>query len=177
MIKLIRYFAQGRLFWALLVILGVVLEGCGLYFQYGLNLDPCVNCVYERALYLTFIAAGIIALINPKNRLWRFLGEIIFFIGSLFGIMIAFSHLADYTNDGFGASCKLRADFPSFFKLDEWLPWMFKPTGACIKLDWSLFSFNMPQWILLSFVCGTVVALIFIVTEPFAHREERMRYY
>ena len=31
--------------------------------------------------------------------------------------MIAFSHLADYTNDSFGASCKLRADFPSFFKL------------------------------------------------------------
>ena len=173
MIKLIRYFAQGRLFWALLVILGVTLEGCGLYFQYGLKLDPCVNCVYERALYLTFIAAGIIALINPKNRLWRLLGELTFFVG----VMIAFSHLADYTNNGFGASCKLRADFPSFFKLDEWLPWMFKPTGACVELDWSLLGFNMPQWILFSFLCGAVAALVFIITEPFARREERLRFY
>ena len=177
MIKLIKYFSQGRLFWTLLVFLGIALEGCGLYFQYGLNLDPCVNCVYERALYLTFIVAGVVALINPQSRFWRVLGSLIFFVGSIFGVMVAFTHLADYSAHGFGAACKLRANFPGFLKLDEWFPWMFQPTGPCSVLDWSLLGFNMPQWILLSFTCGTLVALSFLIAEVFADREKNLRYY
>ena len=37
-----------RLFWSLVLFSAVGLELTALFFQYGMKLDPCVLCVYER---------------------------------------------------------------------------------------------------------------------------------
>ena len=177
MIHLIQSISNSRWCWIALCLLGIMLEACGLYFQYGLRLDPCVNCVYERALYLTFIGAGLIGFLAPQVRLLRVLATLIFLVGSASGVLVALSHLADYSSAGFG-SCALRANFPYFLPLDKWLPWMFQPTGACVPLDWSLLGLNMPQWILISFACGLVVALVFLFAECFRRKKrDYMRYY
>lgn len=162
---LIQSLARHRFAWLMLLLLGVVLEGCGLYFQYGLRLPPCVNCVYERAFYLSFIMAGFIGFIWPGNFLFRNLANLIFMAGSAGGVIVAFDHMTSVYQTGFGASCKLTATFPSFLKLDEWLPWMFSPTASCAPLDWSLLGFSMPEWILLSFSCGLLVSIFFFLSE------------
>ena len=172
----IQSFARHRFAWLMLLLLGLGLEGCGLYFQYELRLAPCVNCVYERAFYLSFIAAGLIGFLCPSNFLFRNLANLIFLSGSVGGTYIALEHLNSLNITGFGASCKLTPDFPSYLKLDEWLPWMFSPTGTCGPLDWSLFGFNMPQCILFSFACGIFVSLLFLMSE-FAHKKRRNYYY
>lgn len=178
MIHLIQSISNSRWCWIALLLTGVVLEACGLYFQYGLRLDPCVNCVYERAFYLTFIAAGLIGMISPQLRFTRFLAILIFLAGSAGGLMTAFNHLADYAATGFGSSCALRANFPDFLPLDSLLPWMFQPTAACGPLDWSLMGLNMPQWIAISFGCGLAVALLFLLAEFFRRkRRDYRRYY
>ena len=178
MIHLIQSISSSRWCWIALAVLGLVLEGCGLYFQYGLRLDPCVNCVYERAFYLSFIAAGLIGLLAPGLFLTRVLAELIFLAGSVGGALTAFAHMAEYSNTGLGASCSLRAHFPSVLPLDEWLPWMFQPTGACGPLNWSLLGLNMPEWIFISFACGIVCALFFFIAEFFKKkRRDYQRYY
>ncbi len=151
-------FPQTRTPWFLLMLLGLILEGCGLYFQYGLGLPPCVNCVYERALFLTFILAGFIGFIKPQSLWFRTLGALVLLAGSIQGILVTLEHLASYAN-AFGTKCALKANFPQFLKLDEWLPFMFQPEGTCGPLPWSLLGLNMPTWILLSFIGGVLGAL------------------
>ncbi len=178
MIHFIQSISNSRWCWIALCLLGIILEGCGLYFQYGLRFDPCVNCVYERAFYLSFIAAGVLGLLAPQLRLFRLPAILIFLAGSIGGMLTAFAHMAEYSNTGLGASCALRANFPSFMPLDEWLPWMFQPTGPCSPIDWSLLGLNMPEWIFISFACGCVVALCFFIAECFKKkRRDYMRYY
>ena len=81
-IHLIQSLTRHRLVWILLFLLGVVLEGCGLYFQYGLRMDPCVYCVYERAFYMSFIIAGLVGFLYPNFFLFRQLATLTFLTGS-----------------------------------------------------------------------------------------------
>ncbi len=172
MIGLVQSVSNKRWCWIALMVLGLALEGCGLYFQYGLRLDPCVNCVYERAFYLSFIVAGLIGFLSPAFILTRLLAILIFMAGSIGGMCIAFDHAAQEYQHGFGSVCKLTASFPSFLPLDELMPWMFKPTGACGPLDWSLLGLSMPQWILLSFAVGTLVSVTFFAAEFFKKKKK-----
>ena len=38
--------------WLLLLISALALEGTALYFQYGMDLQPCIMCIYERVALL-----------------------------------------------------------------------------------------------------------------------------
>ncbi len=178
MISLIQSFSRHRATWVALLILGVILEGLGLYFQYGLRLDPCVNCVYERALFLSFIIAGLIGFMAPGFFITRITAILIFMAGSIGGVLVAFAHVTEVYGQGFGGACKLKADFPQFLKLDELLPWMFRPTGSCGPLDWSFLGLGMPEWILAAFSCGTLVSTAFFVGEFFKRkRKHYLDYY
>ena len=172
MVSFVQSLSSSRLSWVALLILGIVLECCGLYFQYGLRLDPCVNCVYERAFYLSFILAGLIGFLSPSFILTRLLAILIFLAGSVGGTLIAFAHVTESYQTGFGATCKLTASFPSLLKLDELLPWMFKPTAACGPLDWSLLGLSMPEWVFISFACGTFVSAVFLICEFFKRKKK-----
>ena len=176
-IHLIQALSRHRFSWIMLFLLGIVLEGCGLYFQYKLRLPLCVNCVYERAFYLSFILAGFIGFISPTNFLFRNLAIMIFMAGSAGGLVVAFDHIASVYQTGFGASCQLVPHFPSFLKLNEWLPWMFQPNAACEKLEWSLLGFSMPEWILCSFACGLVVSLLFFISQFFKKKRHNYGYF
>lgn len=165
LVYLIQALARHRFAWIMLLLLGIILETCGLYFQYYLRLPPCVNCVYERAFYLCFILAGFIGFVCPNNFLFRFIASLIFLGGSAGGVVIAFEHVMSEYQTGFGAVCKISANFPDFMPLDQWLPWMFQPTASCAPLNWSLLGMSMPTWIFISFICGVVVSLCFIATE------------
>lgn len=170
LVYIIQALARHRFAWIMLLLLGIVLEACGLYFQYELRLPPCVNCVYERAFYLTFIAAGLIGFLCPSNFLFRNLANLTFLGGSMGGVFVAFDHLTSVYQTGLGASCKLRANFPDFMPLDQWMPWMFSPTASCEPLNWSLLGLSMPEWIFISFICGVIVSFCFIASEFFPKR-------
>lgn len=164
-LRLMKNLSKTRFAWGLLVIVALILEGCGLYFQYGLGLNPCVYCVYERAFFLSFILAGIIGLLGPKNPLLRNLANLVFLCGSVGGIMVAKDHLHSVYATGLGASCPLFPKFPDFLKLDAWFPQMFSPTATCGKLDWSFLGLDMPTWIMIAFVVGAIVSVLFIFTQ------------
>jgi len=66
-------FSEKRFAWFLLALSSLALESTALYFQYGMGLQPCVLCVYERLAIIGLFIAGIIGLLAPKSfivRLW-----------------------------------------------------------------------------------------------------------
>ncbi|MDY6322832.1 MAG: disulfide bond formation protein DsbB [Succinivibrio sp.] len=170
MLRFIQEFTASRLSWGLLIIFGMAMEGCALYFQYGLNLDPCVNCVYERACMAGFVIAGLLGFLFPSFKLTRLLSSLIFLGCSGLGLKISIGHYIESVSTGFGSSCAIKASFPSFMPLDEWLPWLFKPIGQCGKLPWSLLGLGMPEWLIIIFSCGIAVSVAFLLSQ-FASRK------
>lgn len=177
MLQFIKEFSRTRFCWLLLLLLGIVLEGAGLYFQYGRHLEPCVNCVYERAWFLGFIAAGLIGIFFAPYWLFRLVSILILLGTSIGGLLTGIEHLESYDPDAnlFTGGCQLTASFPAFFKLDDWLPWMFRAQGACGPLDWNLLTLNMPQWVVITFGCGIAAGALMLIS--FFLKKQRRSYY
>ena len=178
MLRLIKSFTSCRACWFLLFLFAIVIDGCALYFQYGLSLKPCVNCVYERAAILAFGICGLFGFLLPGSAFVRLTASLGFLSSSLWGLAVSFEHYESTLNQGFGAKCRLIANFPSFLKLDELLPFMFKPLDTCSPLNWSLLGLSMPQWLVIIFACGVLVSFFFLISQ-FARlrRTSSNRYY
>lgn len=166
MLQLFKSICASRFCWFLLFVSGIALEACGLYFQYELHLNPCVNCVYERAYFLGFVVAGFIGAMAANYLIVRFLCAAGFLASAIGGLLITWEHYRAYTSTSlFGNTCKLEAQFPDFLPLDNIAPWMFKPLGLCSdKLDWELLGQSMPFWILVAFACATVIAFMMLIS-------------
>ena len=59
-------------------------------------------------------------------------------------------------------SCDFNANFYSWFKLDQWLPSVFEPTGYCDEIQWSFFGLSMPQ-VMIGVYLGYLGALLYTV--------------
>ena len=166
MFQIIKLICASRFFWFLLLVAGIAFEGCGLYFQYNLHLDPCVNCVYERAYILGFVVAGFVGAIASNFLVVRFLCSLGFLASSIGGLLVTFEHYQAYNSTSiFGSTCKLKTEFPDFLPLDEIAPFMFKAVGICSdKLDWEFLGQSMPFWILIIFGASTLVALLLFLS-------------
>ena len=119
MLRFIQKFTSGRTCWFLLFLFSATIESCALYFQYGLNLRPCVECVYERAAIALFGVCGLAGMLMPAVKVMRFLASSGFLASSIFGLVVSVEHYLETVKTGFGATCRLKADFPSFLPLDD----------------------------------------------------------
>ena len=65
MLDFFKQLSLKRSAWIFLAFSTFALESTALYFQYGMGLQPCVLCVYERlAMVGLFIAGFILSLIH-----------------------------------------------------------------------------------------------------------------
>lgn len=177
LLQFFRLISSSRFCWFLLLVVAVALEACGLYFQYRLSLNPCIECVYERAYFLGFVLIGFIGALTANFWISRLICALAFVACSVGGFFTALSHYNAYTsNNMFGQSCKLQANFPDFLKLDEIAPWMFKPIGLCSdKLDWSFFGQSMPFWILFIFFVSIIVSVCMTVGLFVPHKAKNFK--
>lgn len=176
---LLQRFSSLRLCWILLLIVGLLLEFCGLYFQYSLGYPPCVYCVEERAFIACFVIIGLAGMLLAGFKTVRLLLGMLLTASSVLGLRSVIAHLAaSHNSSPFGGSCRLVPDFHAYLPLDEWLPWLFMPRGSCDPLPWSLLGLDMPSWILIIFLCsltaGILLTLAQLVREP---HEDFLRLY
>jgi len=155
-----------RYAWGALAGTALFLELCALFFQHVLKLDPCVMCIYQRAAVTGVLVAGLIGWIAP-SRLWlRLPGYLSWGAGAGWGLYLALKQSG--LQRGLIApslDCTFDADFPSWAKLDQWLPWMFQPTGYCEDIQWSFLGLSMPQWMVIIFAAYLLVLLAGLAAE------------
>lgn len=172
------WFPHTRVLWGLLFLGFIFYEACGLYFQYYLKLNPCIECVYERACFMFFGIAAIIGVTIPRFMPVRLLSSVIWLLSSVWGLVISIEHRGyeiDYQKsllDPFASTttCGFHANFPSYMKLDEWIPSVFAPTGVCGDAAWDFAGLTMVQWIIIIFVCNTAVAGLVSLLSFIPHR-------
>ncbi len=85
MLSSLAKWSKQRSAWLVLALSATVLLGLALYFQYQMNLQPCMLCVYARAALTGVILAALIALISPTNGLLRWIALFTFAASSVWG--------------------------------------------------------------------------------------------
>ena len=158
---------QSRLPWFLLALTAIALESAALYFQYGLGLDPCVLCVYQRAAVFGIFLSAMIGMTVPRAAVARWIGFLGWAVSAGWCLYLALK--LSGMQLGFippSLSCDVNAKFPDWLKLDQWMPTMFQPSGFCGDIQWQFLGLSMPQWmivIMLMYLVAWGVAVYFEV--------------
>lgn len=156
---------ESRAAWALLTASAVALELTALWFQYGKQLDPCVMCVYERVAVFGLVAAGMVGMAGARIAAVRWFAFVLWGVSGTWGVDLARRHVGFQFDGSLSLSCSFSAEFPGWFKLDEWLPSLFMPTGYCSDIQWQWLTLSMAQWMVVVFAVYLVILSVVLVAE------------
>ena len=160
MIKSAIRFSQYRIYWILLLVLGVVLESIALYYHYVLDEWPCVLCIHIRIWVFGFILIAFFGLFLGRyiaiNRTLHIFNSI---------VMIGFVErswqvLAVERGWVFG-DCNMDAGLPPWFALDSWFPALFEVQTSCGYTPLIILNISMAEILMLmsAFLLITSLAL------------------
>jgi protein dithiol:quinone oxidoreductase len=129
-----------------------VLMAYALYAQYGLQLEPCPLCIFQRVAVITLgVVFLLAALHNPGRTGARVYAALLAVVGAT-GIGVAARHvwLQNLPPDLVPA-CGPGLDFMlDAFPLFEVLEVVLTGSGECADIDWSLLGLTMPAWVLIA---------------------------
>ena len=156
MINFIASLGRTSAAWMWLLLSAFLLEVTALYFQYGMELRPCIMCIYQRTAVFGIMFAAIIPLLT-NNIITRLLAYLLWGVSAIWGLIIALEHVEiQGAKNAFFATCEIVPNFPSWAPLHEWLPNIFAATGDCGEINWSFLNLSMPQWMVVIFAIYTL---------------------
>jgi len=165
MFNYLSQISRNRGAWILLAVTALVLELTALFFQYGLLLEPCVLCIYERTAVIGIFLAGIVGSIAPGLALMRWLGLLLWAASAGWGLQLAMKHTGIQLYPSPENTCDYMANFPTWLQLDVWFPAIFEPTGFCDEIQWQFFGYTMPQTMMAIYVVYLIALLAVILSQ------------
>ncbi|GAB2929383.1 disulfide bond formation protein DsbB [Rheinheimera gaetbuli] len=167
MLQKMKALSMQRWGWLLVMLSCVGLLATALYFQYGLNMQPCIKCINVRAAFAAILLASLIGLLAPGNAIVRLLALVAMLAAAIGGILQAqeLLNIEQLLAEGGFFSCSLFAEFPSWLPLDKWLPAIFEPTGSCGDTSWQLLGKSMAFWSAVALYCYAAVAAVLLLAQ------------
>ncbi len=153
--KILKQLSRGKLYWALLLILGISLESTALYYQYVLDEWPCVLCIHIRIWVMGFTLLALLALLI-KHSGW--LTGCFHIANSL--LMIGYVERSWKTlaveRGWIFSDCNMESGLPAWFALDKWFPAVFEVKASCGYTPYIIFQISMAE-ILMVFSAGLLL--------------------
>jgi len=169
MLEFIRQFSHRKLYWILLIILGLSLEGSALFYQYVLDESPCVLCIHVRIWVLAFVMLAILASLVGSNR-WVTRGLHLINTFIMVGLVErSWQTLAVERGWVFG-ECDMESGLPFWFALDKWFPAIFEVQSACGYSPLIIFNITMAESLMLISSLLLAVSLSLLVASTLADR-------
>ena len=154
--------------WFLLTLSALGLEIAALFFQYVLDLAPCIMCVYQRTALWAIFFAGVMGCIGNKYIVGRLLAYALWGTGAIWGLLIAIEHVDIQTAEfSFMYTCEIVPNFPTWAPLHEWLPMLFEANGDCGDVNWEFLGSSMPQVMIAVFAIYTLLLTIILGAKIF----------
>lgn len=140
------------------------LVGLALVIQTKYNLEPCPLCISQR---MVFMALGLIFLAAAIQKPAQFGSKIyalLLVLTAIGGAGVAIRHwYLQAHRDTMVADCGVGFDYMfENFPLQKALTLIFRGTGDCAAIDWTLFGLSLPQLALISYA-GFAVYSIFLL--------------
>lgn len=162
-------FGQSAWYWVAIIVMGLLLEGSALYYQYALDYYPCVLCIHIRIWVMAIIILAAITLFVRHIRPLLIASHLIsvgLFIGLLERCWMTFA-VERLMVDG---SCSMDSGLPAWFALDKWFPWIFEVQEACGYTPQVLFGITMAEALLLIAGGAVLVGLLMSVATIFSKK-------
>lgn len=157
--------------WLLLMISALFLELSALYFQYVMDLQPCIMCIYQRNAVFGILFAGLAGILLHRYWLGRLMAFSLWAVAAIWGLLIAIEHVDIQTaSNPFFSVCEIVPNFPSWLPLHEWLPGIFAATGDCGDIDWSFLGMSMPAWMQVIFAFYSGVLGVVLIARLSRHQ-------
>ena len=121
---------QSAWYWIFLIILGISSEALALFYQYVLDIRPCVLCIHTRIWLFGLIFAAVLGLLmRHSNKLLVVAHALV----ALFmaGLLERSYQLLGTERGWIFGSCDFDLGLPEWLALQEWLPSVFKVWEAC----------------------------------------------
>jgi protein dithiol:quinone oxidoreductase len=136
-----------------------------LYIQQQYNLEPCPLCIFQRITYMVIGVLFLVAALHNPGNLGRKVYGLLQFITALTGAGIALRHMWIQANpDKVMAECGAGFDYIfETFPLKRALDLVFKGTGECSAIDWTMFGLTIPQLSLVAFI-GLAIYTVYLST-------------
>lgn len=146
-----------------------------LYYQAYMEAKACVICIQIRAIVVFIGLISAVSFLITKKLYLRWLLFIPYFIATSFG---AYKSYTGYKveNGDIVSGCTMNPGFPSYLRLDEIVPYIFRPEGLCGE---SLFMFGGVTMMMVSMVMfsalivASVLALALEVVAKYQIKENR----
>lgn len=167
MFKTLKSLSMQRWPWLLLALTALAMELTGLYFQYALNYQPCIKCIYIRVAFAGILLAALLALLAPRHAILRFVALSLWLGSALYGLYQAqeLVKIEQILAEGGFTTCALFADFPTWLALDKWLPAVFEVTGTCGGVDWQFAGLSMAGWSRLIMLAYSFIAILITLSQ------------
>lgn len=125
----------------------------GLYIQVKHHLEPCPLCISQRIAFMLLGFTFLIALLHNPVGVWRKIHGGLQFIVAAGGASIALRHIWIQSHaDEVMAECGAGFDYIfQRFPFRKAVELVFKGTGECTAIDWTLLGFTIPQLSLVAF--------------------------
>lgn len=132
----------------------------GMYLQHALGLEPCPMCIVQR---YALTGVGILALIGSllPQRWWVGLWGSLVWLTSGFGAFVAARQSLLQWNPPEIMSCG--RDFYGIiegFPLRDALPMLFRGSGDCSAIEWTLLGGSIANWSFIIFATFFVLTLV-----------------
>jgi disulfide bond formation protein DsbB len=138
------------------------LVGLALFLQVQYNLDPCPLCISQRIAFMVLGVLFLIAGLHNPAGLWRKIHGVLQLAAAATGAGIALRHMWIQAHpEEVMAECGAGFDYIiESFPLQRALELIFKGTGECSAIDWTLLGLTIPQQSLIAFVGLALYALV-----------------
>lgn len=125
-----------------------------LYLQYVKGLEPCPLCILQRMAIIALGIGYLTAVIHHPRKVGQIIYGLFKLGAIIFGIAVAARHVwlqhlpADQVPSCGPGYDYLMENFPLFDALSV----IFRGSGECAKIDWSVAGISLPQMTLLIFI-------------------------
>ena len=145
--------------WSLIGVISVVLMAVALFYEYALNIPPCVVCVHVR-LWVTAVLGLSVAGIALAGRPWA---QVVLWLGFLASAIVLVERawqLLGIENGWILAECGVQTNpgLPAWFPLHDWLPVLYRPETTCGVSPELLFGITMSEGTMAFAVLFTIAA-------------------
>jgi len=137
------------------------LVALALVIQTSYKLEPCPLCITQRIIFMTLGVLFLITAFIKPAIIWKKIFTGLLVLAALSGIGVAVRHWYLQANkESMIADCGVGFDYMfENFPLKKAFTLLFRGTGDCAAIDWTLLGLTLPQLALISFAAFAAYAI------------------
>ena len=158
----LKMISRSRWYWLVYLFGSIFLIAAALYFQYIREELPCTLCIQVRLWVTLFIIVSFLGLLLRNNIIFNILTQISVVL--IAGALIERSYLLLGTERGFVFSnCGVDLGLPAWFKIDQWLPWLYRVETSCGYTPFIAFKITMAETLMVLSVLVFIASVSILI--------------